>query len=49
MSKLDEVTAVIYGSRGGNSFAYDDEGVEEIVAMYERLGQTAYVFRKDAQ
>lgn len=46
VSKLEDITAVIYGSNGGNAFAYNENMIDEIVKIYERNGQTAYVLRK---
>jgi hypothetical protein len=46
MSKLDDIMAVIFGSAGGNTFAYDEEEIPFLVKRYEDLGQTAYVLRK---
>jgi hypothetical protein len=46
VSKLDDVVAVVYGSRGGNIFTYDAQETADAVESYTGMGQTAYVFWK---
>jgi hypothetical protein len=43
---MDEAIAVVFEERGGQSFAYNEEGIKQQVKSHTDRGRKAWVFRK---